>query len=472
MLRARNLLQAYLERNAETFVTRYNINANEVRGGQRFLDVDIIVDLEKLYDDLNSKRFIYEPAFRPVFYLFLSEQYNGQAAGQPLAREIILNELAGREYRYLWTRNFRPNLLSFLMGAAWADNDFKQSELLRLEELIFDVIPELYRSEWNRMLDYLDPSLSDRQKETLINRMWDYSHEAEVIRRIQRYIQLAEPISSAETQEARQALLNSTRTADEQRYIETILRSLLSADGEVSSAEQSLLDSTVSVLADFQPNYLAMESRLPSPNPSADQADNLEAACKQVQRYGVEVFLTGTVETTAKEPQKYYFDQMSFVTTKATLHLVRADTCEILATETAEVSTSDQRVNTARDVAVREAVQRILPGVLAVYEQAWGKMVLVEKNWGPAPYRKNTLLKIMAVGMSDDKVTALTEKLKTLAPPEAEVYTRATFNDVAVFTVAWEGEKEDVRQLMRATSFPGFTIKPVSPDNWLLEVVD
>ncbi|MFW5870700.1 MAG: hypothetical protein ACOCVL_03435, partial [Candidatus Sumerlaeota bacterium] len=221
-----------------------------------------------------------------------------------------------------------------------------------------------------------------------------------------------------------------------------------------------------------QPNYLALESRLPSPSPSIDQADNLEEACKQVQRYGVEVFLTGTVETTAKDQETYYFDQMNFVNARATLHLVRADTHEILATETAEVSTSDQRVNAARDVAVREAVQSILPDVLATYEQVWGKMVLAEKNWGPTPYRKNTLLKIMAVGMSDDKVSALTEKLKTLAPPEAEVYTRATFNDVAVLTVAWEGEKEDVRELMRATSFPGFTIKPVSPDRWLLEVVE
>ncbi len=38
---------------------------------------EVAVDNEKLYADLDEKRFLYRPALRPVFYLFLSETFDG-----------------------------------------------------------------------------------------------------------------------------------------------------------------------------------------------------------------------------------------------------------------------------------------------------------------------------------------------------------------------------------------------------------
>ncbi len=473
MLRARNLLSTYLERNAEKFIPRYHINENEVRGGQRYLDVDVVVDLEKLYADLNAKKFIYEPAYRPVFYLFMSETFDERAVSEPLARKMILTELDDREYRYLWTSQFKEKLLRFAMAAAWSDGIFKQSEMEELKSLVFNIIPEIYGTEWKTIINYLEPSLDDIQRERLRLTMWNYAHSEEEVQRMRRLIPVEQPMNSSDISDAFKSVLNATISQDQIRQIESILRLTLMSDGEISTgAEKSLLDSSMQALDDFEPNYLALEANIGTPSRTEDQSDNLKETCKQAQRYGIEIFITGSVKSKTEKSETYYFDKINFVTTNVQLHLVRSDTCEILTTVSSEISASSADANQAKNESVKAAVEKALPELLETYDKTWGKTVLVEQEWGPEAYRKETLLKLMAVGMSPERVSALRQKMQTLAPPEAEVYTRATFNDIAVLCVSWNGSEADVVEMMRQTQFPEFVIKQIAPYSYMLEVVD
>lgn len=102
MLRARSLLGIYLDKNAERFVSRLIIHENEIRGGSRFMDIEMTVDVEKLYGEMHTLKFFYRPAFRPIFYAFLAETFDGQNVQAPVGRIRLLENLYDRQYRYLW----------------------------------------------------------------------------------------------------------------------------------------------------------------------------------------------------------------------------------------------------------------------------------------------------------------------------------------------------------------------------------
>jgi hypothetical protein len=102
-LRGQPLLEAYVGKRWMEFAV-HQVNVSEVRGGRRFVNLDVVVDCKKLYDDLHEKRFTYRPALRPVFYIFLSETYDeGKTA--PVGRRRLLETIQQREYRYLWAND-------------------------------------------------------------------------------------------------------------------------------------------------------------------------------------------------------------------------------------------------------------------------------------------------------------------------------------------------------------------------------
>jgi hypothetical protein len=102
MLRGRELLSAYVGRHAGNFVPRYNIHSSEIRGGRYFVDIEVVVDVAALYKDLTEKRFLYRPFYRPVFYLFIAETFDGALVTEQVGRTQLLDTLSDRKYRYLW----------------------------------------------------------------------------------------------------------------------------------------------------------------------------------------------------------------------------------------------------------------------------------------------------------------------------------------------------------------------------------
>jgi len=101
MLRGRSLLDAYVERHWERLIARRKITASEVRGGRRFVALEVVVDNEKIRADLTQKKFLYRPAFRPLFYIFMEETYDGKATAA-VGRRRLLEMIDERQYRYLW----------------------------------------------------------------------------------------------------------------------------------------------------------------------------------------------------------------------------------------------------------------------------------------------------------------------------------------------------------------------------------
>ncbi len=106
MLRGLDILDPYIQKQVQTFIPRHEVLVSEVRGGQRYVDVEIVVDMEKLYQDLYEKQFLYRPALRPIYYAALSETLNGEPVASQFGRTYLirkLNDLPERRFRFLWT---------------------------------------------------------------------------------------------------------------------------------------------------------------------------------------------------------------------------------------------------------------------------------------------------------------------------------------------------------------------------------
>jgi hypothetical protein len=106
MLRGLDILDPYIRQNVQTFIPRHEVLVSEIRGGQRYVDVEIVVDMEKLYQDLHEKQFLYRPALRPIYYAAFSETLNGEPVASQFGRTYLirkLNDQPERRFRFLWT---------------------------------------------------------------------------------------------------------------------------------------------------------------------------------------------------------------------------------------------------------------------------------------------------------------------------------------------------------------------------------
>lgn len=113
MLRARSLLDPYIEQYLDRFVAQLRVRESGIKAGSWKMKLDVVVDCVKLYEDLHEKRFIYIPAYRPLFYVFMAETFDGQNVEDRAGRDYLLekineekvgedNELIKPAYRYLW----------------------------------------------------------------------------------------------------------------------------------------------------------------------------------------------------------------------------------------------------------------------------------------------------------------------------------------------------------------------------------
>jgi hypothetical protein len=105
ILRARDLLDMYIEKSWQEFIARTDIKTSEIRGGSRFLSIDVTVDLKRLDEKLNELKFVYRPSLLPIFYIFLSETFDGSPVADPVGRKLLLTTIAERELRYLYAEN-------------------------------------------------------------------------------------------------------------------------------------------------------------------------------------------------------------------------------------------------------------------------------------------------------------------------------------------------------------------------------
>lgn len=90
VLIGRDLLEPYLRQRGAEFLVQQKILAQEATpDGRRRARVEITVDTDALYDDLESKHFIAEPNFRPVMAVALEETLNDEPTPVSLARATL-----------------------------------------------------------------------------------------------------------------------------------------------------------------------------------------------------------------------------------------------------------------------------------------------------------------------------------------------------------------------------------------------
>lgn len=93
LIRADELLVKYINRYAENFVRGVEITNDEFTEGFVVLDTRVFIDYKALIEDLEEKKFLYQPAYKPMFGIFMEERLQGDKIEQEVARKTMENSL-------------------------------------------------------------------------------------------------------------------------------------------------------------------------------------------------------------------------------------------------------------------------------------------------------------------------------------------------------------------------------------------
>lgn len=199
----------------------------------------------------------------------------------------------------------------------------------------------------------------------------------------------------------------------------------------------------------------------PLPRQNAGRsAAMLQEASNQAQRHEVEIFFTGSFDTKTSREEKVYFEDYTYVETSATLQLVRSDTAEVMAELHTITSAGNAVPQKAVEASHRAAVDALAPKLLDIYTGEWPNSVLQKAN-----------VLVMITGIAPDTLPLFRQMLKQSAP-EATLYVRSVYADVAVLALGWpEGSESRLGDLLRSTFYPAFRATEVAPGRLMLEAL-
>lgn len=93
LIRADELMEKYLAGYASNFVKGVEVLGDQYTGGDTVLDARVFVDYRKLVADLEEKRFLYTPAYKPQYAVFMEERLDDQKMSQEVGRVLLRNSL-------------------------------------------------------------------------------------------------------------------------------------------------------------------------------------------------------------------------------------------------------------------------------------------------------------------------------------------------------------------------------------------
>lgn len=99
LIRADELLEKYLRNYASRFVVGVEVLHDDFKAGRTLIDSRVFIDYTALIADLEEKRFLYSPAYKPLFQVFMSETLEGNPMSQEVARPLLTNALQGQGLR-------------------------------------------------------------------------------------------------------------------------------------------------------------------------------------------------------------------------------------------------------------------------------------------------------------------------------------------------------------------------------------
>lgn len=93
LIYADTLLEKYLSNYFANFVYAVEVLKDDYVAGANRMSFKIFVDYERLIADLEEKKFIYEPAYRPPVLSFISETLDGRSSDDGVARTALAEAL-------------------------------------------------------------------------------------------------------------------------------------------------------------------------------------------------------------------------------------------------------------------------------------------------------------------------------------------------------------------------------------------
>lgn len=101
LILADDLLEKYLSNYGPNFVNAVEVMNEQYVQGKNEVTAKVFVDFAKMKTDLEEKKFLYKPAYKPRFTVFLTERQDGRIMNEGVAREklsVALNNLGMRRY--------------------------------------------------------------------------------------------------------------------------------------------------------------------------------------------------------------------------------------------------------------------------------------------------------------------------------------------------------------------------------------
>ncbi len=99
LIMADDLLEKYLVNYGDSFIEGLEPLKKDFRAGVYHLDARVFVNRKRLIADLDDKRFIYDPAYKPQFATWFSERLNGQTTESGAARASVAKALLSHGLR-------------------------------------------------------------------------------------------------------------------------------------------------------------------------------------------------------------------------------------------------------------------------------------------------------------------------------------------------------------------------------------
>ncbi len=100
ILLSQDLMPKYFQQNGDRFIRASYISNRHIVGGKPNFDLTLLVDRDALMRDLEEKRFVFRPALRPLFFVFLDQTVNGVKDDQQRGRAAMEAVINDRNQRY------------------------------------------------------------------------------------------------------------------------------------------------------------------------------------------------------------------------------------------------------------------------------------------------------------------------------------------------------------------------------------
>lgn len=136
LIRADGLMARYLRNYAANFINGIEELSREFRAGEVVVDCRVFVNFSRLTADLQEKRFLYRPAFKPMFVVFMEEELDGARIEQEVARAILQSKLAENDLKNYLGMVDTPAPTSDVVRAGLLEDAIVASERRNVEVLV------------------------------------------------------------------------------------------------------------------------------------------------------------------------------------------------------------------------------------------------------------------------------------------------------------------------------------------------